>query len=80
MKKIDNFKIKFFADGADLKDFRKLSKNRLVSGFTTNPSLMRKSGIKNYLSFAKKVLKLIRVKPVSLKYLPMILKKLRNKL
>ena len=65
MKKIDNFKIKFFADGADLKDFRKLSKNRLVSGFTTNPSLMRKSGIKNYLSFAKKVLKLIRVKPVS---------------
>lgn len=65
MKKIDNFKIKIFADGADLKDFKKLSKNKLVSGFTTNPSLMRKSGITNYLSFAKKVLKIIKIKPVS---------------
>lgn len=65
MKKIEKFKIKFFADGADLKDFIKLSKNKLVSGFTTNPSLMRKSGVKNYLSFAKKVLKIIRKKPVS---------------
>ena len=37
MKKIDNFKIKIFADGADLKDFKKLSKNKLVSGFTTIP-------------------------------------------
>ena len=69
MKKIDKFKIQFFADGADLIDFKKLSKNKLVSGFTTNPSLMRKSGVKNYLSFAKKVLKIIKQKPISFEIL-----------
>ena len=65
MKKIHKFKIKFFADGADINDFRKLAKNKLVNGFTTNPSLMRKSGVKNYLSFAKRVLKIVKEKPVS---------------
>ncbi len=65
MIKKDKFKIKIFADGADLVDFKALKKNKLVKGFTTNPSLMRKSGIKNYKKFSSKVLKLIKNKPVS---------------
>ena len=42
-----------FADGANIEEIRTLRKNDLVSGFTTNPTLMAKSGIKNYESFAK---------------------------
>ena len=47
------FNIKMFADGANIEEIRTLRKNELVSGFTTNPTLMAKSGIKNYESFAK---------------------------
>ena len=63
MKKV---KIAIFADGADIKSIKKLDKLSFVKGFTTNPSLMRKSGIKNYLDFARKVSKIIKKKPISL--------------
>ena len=46
-------KIDIFADGADIKSIKKLDKNLLIKGFTTNPTLMRQSGIKNYLEFAE---------------------------
>ena len=62
MKKL---KIKIYADGANITDFKILKKNRNISGFTTNPSLMRAAGVKNYVGFAHKVLKLIKTKPVS---------------
>ncbi len=63
MRKI---KIKIFADGADIKSIQKLNKLNYVKGFTTNPTLMRKSGIKNYLQFANDISKVIKSKPISL--------------
>ena len=57
--------IKIFADGADLKSILELNENPLISGFTTNPSLMRKAGVENYETFAKEVLKHVTEKPVS---------------
>ena len=50
-------KIKIYADGADYKEILKLNKSSLIKGFTTNPSLMRKSGVKSYADFAKKNIK-----------------------
>ena len=64
MKNIYN-NIKIFADGANLKEMVHLSKASFVKVLTTNPSLMRKNKIKNYQNFAKKVLKVIKNKPIS---------------
>jgi transaldolase len=58
--------IKIFADGADLDSIERLLKNKLVKGFTTNPTLMKKAGIKNYEIFSKSVAKLVYPKSVSL--------------
>ena len=52
MKK--KLKIQIFADGADEKSMLELSKMKHIKGLTTNPSLMRKAGIKDYLKFSKK--------------------------
>ena len=57
--------IDIFADGADLKSIKKLSANPLIKGYTTNPTLMRNAGIKNYKLFAKEVVNIIQNKPVS---------------
>ena len=62
---VKNFKIKIFADGADLISIRKLNSKRYISGFTTNPTLMKKSGIKDYKKFALNVLKFVKTKPIS---------------
>ncbi len=59
-------KTKIFCDIADLDQIRKFNKKKIVRGFTTNPSLMRIAGAKNYTSYSKKILKIIRNKPVSL--------------
>ena len=59
------FKIKIYADGADYKSIVDLSRKKYISGFTTNPSLMRKSGIKDYKKFAKKILSKVKEKPIS---------------
>ena len=58
--------IKIFCDIADLSVIRKFNKKKIVKGFTTNPSLMRKAGAKNYEKYSKEILKLCREKPVSL--------------
>ena len=63
---MENMKIDIFADGADIKSIKKLDKNLLIKGFTTNPTLMRQSGIKNYLEFAKNIARAIKKKPISL--------------
>tara|TARA_B100000886_G_scaffold223822_1_gene155760 strand:- start:33 stop:725 length:693 start_codon:yes stop_codon:yes gene_type:complete len=55
---------KIFCDIADLKLIKKFDKKKIVKGFTTNPSLMRKAGAKNYVNYSKKILKITR-KPVS---------------
>jgi len=55
---------KIFCDIADLKLIEKFNKKNLVKGFTTNPSLMRKAGARDYKSYSKQILK-ITSKPVS---------------
>ncbi|MFM1563812.1 transaldolase [Helcococcus ovis] len=52
-------KIKIFADGANIEDMKKAYDLKLVDGFTTNPSLMKKSGVKDYKNFARNVVKQI---------------------
>ena len=64
MNKLKKLKIEIFADGANLNHIKKLNKNKMIKGFTTNPSLMRKDGVKNYSKFAKDLLKNIK-KPIS---------------
>ena len=62
---IKDLKIKIFADGADIDGILSLNKNPLIKGFTTNPTLMRASGITDYESFAKEVLRNIKDKSIS---------------
>ena len=57
---------KIFCDIAELKTIRKFSKKKIVRGFTTNPSLIRNAGAKDYSSYSKKILKISKNKPVSL--------------
>ena len=58
-------KTEIYCDSADLKTIRKLSNNSLVSGFTTNPSLMRLAGAKNYKNYSLKILSVCKKKPIS---------------
>jgi transaldolase len=58
-------RIKVFADGASLPAFVELSQNPQIAGFTTNPTLMRKAGVKDYRAFAREVLTHIKGKPIS---------------
>ena len=55
---------KIFCDIADLNQIKKFKKKKIVKGFTTNPSLMRKAGAKDYLKYSKEILKYCR-KPIS---------------
>ena len=57
---------KIFCDIAELNKIKKFNKKKIVKGFTTNPSLIRKAGAKDYESYSKKILKLCKKKPVSL--------------
>ena len=57
--------VKIFLDGADRATMVEMSGNPLIQGFTTNPSLMRKAGVKDYESFCKEILTQLRGKPVS---------------
>jgi transaldolase len=59
------FAIKIFADGADVESIVELSKNPLISGFTTNPTLMRKAGVVEYEEFARDVLCHVGGRPIS---------------
>ena len=59
-------KTKIFCDSADYTTVKKFNNNSLVSGFTTNPSLMKQSGAKNYKNYSLKLLKVCKKKPISL--------------
>ncbi|GHU58125.1 transaldolase [Clostridia bacterium] len=61
----NDIKIKVFADGADLGGMLEMSREKYISGFTTNPSLMKKAGVADYKTFAKEVLAKITELPVS---------------
>ena len=56
---------KIFCDIADLSIIKKFNKKKIVKGFTTNPSLMRKAGAKNYEKYSKEILKICKKKPIS---------------
>ena len=58
-------KIKIYADGADKAAMLEMYENPLIKGFTTNPTLMRKSGVKDYCAFAREILQLIPDRPIS---------------
>jgi transaldolase len=64
-RKLEQLRIKIFADGADKASMVELAKDPLIKGFTTNPTLMRKAGVSDYTGFAKEVLAEIKDKPVS---------------
>ena len=49
---------KIYCDIADINTIKKFSKKKIVKGFTTNPSLMRKAGAKNYELYSKEILKI----------------------
>ena len=57
-------KTKIYCDIADLNQIKIFNKKNIVKGFTTNPSLMRKAGAKNYENYSKKILKICK-KPIS---------------
>ena len=58
--------LKIYCDIAELNLIKKFNKKKIVKGFTTNPSLMRKAGAKSYKNYSKKILKISNKKPVSL--------------
>ena len=65
MYNLQELNIKIFADGADLKSIKELITNPFIKGFTTNPTLMRKSNVSNYRTFAMDVIEIVKGRPVS---------------
>ena len=62
MIKIEDLNIKIFSDGADKEGMLEMNSKAFISGLTTNPSLMKKAGIKDYEAFAKDILSIIKKK------------------
>ena len=65
MKKVEDFKVKIFADGADKAGMLEMYAKTFIKGLTTNPTLMNKAGITDYRAFAKDILSVIKDKPIS---------------
>jgi len=61
----EQLKVKVFADGADKEGMLEMYRQPFIKGFTTNPTLMRKAGVKDYRAFAKEMVKLIPDRPLS---------------
>ena len=57
--------IKIYSDGADADEIIKMDADNLVDGFTTNPTLMKKAGVTDYLGFAKDVLASVKTRSIS---------------
>lgn len=62
----EKLKVKIFADGADRASMIEMNQNAMIQGLTTNPTLMRKVGIKDYEAFARDILEQVTAKPISL--------------
>jgi transaldolase len=60
-----SLQVKIFADSADRAAILDLYKNPLIRGFTTNPTLMRKAGVREYEAFAKEILREVKDRPIS---------------
>ena len=57
--------VKIYCDSANFKIIKKFAKKKIVKGFTTNPSLMRNAGAKNYKKYSLQLLKVCNNKPIS---------------
>jgi transaldolase len=66
MKNVNDLNVKLFADGADKAGILEMYANPKISGFTTNPTLMKSAGIKDYKEFSLDILSHIKDKPISL--------------
>ena len=64
--RFEDLRVTVYADGADIEGMKEEYRKGFVKGFTTNPTLMKKAGVKDYLSFAKEALKEIPDLPLSL--------------
>ena len=64
-KVLKDLNIKIFADGANLDSIKKLNELDFISGFTTNPSLMKKAGVVDYKKFANELVSIVPSKPIS---------------
>ena len=60
-----NLKVKIYTDGADRTSMLEAARNPLITGLTTNPTLMKKAGVKDYREFCKDILTQIKDKPIS---------------
>ncbi|MGD0124328.1 MAG: transaldolase [Terriglobia bacterium] len=69
MKLVSDLKVKIFADGADKAAMLDLCRRPYISGFTTNPTLMRKAGVSDYEAFAREVLDAVQDRPISFEVL-----------
>ena len=69
MPNVSALRVKLFADGADLSVIRTMAANPLIRGFTTNPTLMRKAGISDYVAFSRDVLRVVPDRPISFEVL-----------
>ena len=75
---LKKLKVMIYADGADQKSILSLSKNTVIKGFTTNPSLMKKNGITNYKKFALEISKELKDKPISFEVFADDIKEMRK--
>src|SRR3954463_14179170 len=66
MKSLTDLTIQLYADGADKAGILDLYSKPYIKGLTTNPTLMKKAGVKDYEAFAKEILKTVTAKPISL--------------
>jgi transaldolase len=65
VRTLSDLKVKLFADGADKAQILKSHSNPLVRGFTTNPTLMRAAGVKDYEAFGREILEIVKDRPIS---------------
>lgn len=65
MKRVENLKVQIFADGADKNGMLEMYNKPFIKGLTTNPTLMKKAGIKDYEAFSKEILSEVKDKSIS---------------
>jgi transaldolase len=69
VKSVSDLRVKIFADGADLASMVALGHQPYIHGFTTNPTLMHKAGVRDYRAFAREILSAITDRPISFEVL-----------
>jgi transaldolase len=65
MPRLSDLKVKLFTDGADKAQIVEMAKQPWIAGFTTNPSLLKKAGVKDYAAFGRDIVKAVPDRPIS---------------